>query len=85
MICHCRTKRFIILRYTKSLVRLVVCWEKSIEQAMKLAFADETDVPNLNRTVLFSWARFPQGVSETRIRFSELLAISVKVRQRGGH
>jgi hypothetical protein len=81
MICHGRTKRFMILRYTESLVRFVVCWEQSIEQAMKLAFADETNVANLNRRVLFSWARLPQGVAETRIRFSELLAISVKVRQ----
>jgi len=68
-----------ILWYTVSLVRWMVCMEQSIEYAMEFASANETDIPNLNRRVPFSWVRLPQGIAETRICDCELIAKSIIV------
>ena len=68
-----------MLWYTESLMGLMVRREKSVEQAVKFALANETDVTNLNGRVLISRVRLPQGIAEGRMCDCELIAKSVIV------
>ena len=79
MICHAEVKRFIRLGYTKSSMGLMVCREKSIEQADKFALANETDVTDFNRRVLFSRVRLPERIAKSRMCNRKLIAKSVIV------
>lgn len=80
MICYGETKWLVTLRNAKSFMRWMVCREKSIEYAVKMALANETDVADFN-WVLISRVWIPQGMTETRICFSKLFAISIIVRR----
>ena len=79
MICHYGLKWFMALWDTESFVGFMVFREQNIEEAVKLAFPNETDVANLNRWVI-SWIWLPQSMAKSRIRFRNFLAKSIIVR-----
>ena len=79
MIWHIELKRFVAVWYTKSLMGLMVFREKSVEQAAEFAFANETDVTNRNRRVLFPRVRLPQCIAVSGMCNRDLIAKSVIV------
>ena len=76
MIRRAELKRFVAARYTKSFMGLMVFREKSVEQAAEFAFANETDVTNCKRRVLFPRVRLPQGIAVSRMCNRDLFAKS---------
>jgi hypothetical protein len=68
-----------MLWYAESFMRGMVFCEKSVEQAVEFAFANETDVANLSWRVLSSRVWLPQGVAESMILDRKLIAKDVIV------
>jgi hypothetical protein len=58
MICYKGPKWLVTLWYTESFVGLMILREQNIKEAVKLAFANKSDVANLNRRVI-SWIWLP--------------------------
>ena len=57
--------------------------EENIKQAVEIAFANETNVADLNGSIMSPWARFPEGVAISRIFGRKLFTENIVVHRTG--